>query len=80
MMKVCKKTCLNMTECCMTAKKLRKVAIHFLKDIFRDTTQRKENAFYTLLPGKKNNTGREKCLLPEWGGDAALEHGAVVPL
>jgi hypothetical protein len=56
----------------MTAKKPRKGAIHFLKDIFRDTTQRKENAFYTLLPGKKNNTGREKCLLPGWGGTVPL--------
>ena len=48
-----------MTECCMTAKKPRKGAIHFLKDIFRDTTQRKENAFYTLLPEGKNNSGRD---------------------
>ena len=61
-----------MTECCMTAKKPRKVAIHFLKDIFRDTTQRKENAFYTRLPEGKNNTGREKCLLPGWGGTVPL--------
>ena len=61
-----------MTECCMTAKKPRKGAIHFLKDIFMDTTQRKENAFYTLLRGKKNNTGREKCLLPGWGGTVPL--------
>lgn len=60
MMKVCKKTYLNMTECCKDAKKARKWAIHFLKDIFRDTTQRKENAFYTALPSEKNNTGREK--------------------
>ena len=69
-----------MTECCMTAKKPRKGAIHFLKDIFRDTTRRKEKAFYTLLLKGKNNTGREKCLLPGWGGDAALGHDAVVPL
>ena len=69
-----------MTECCMAAKKPRKGAIHFLKDIFRDTTQRKENAFYTNLPGEKNNTGREKCLHPGWGGDAALEHGGTIPL
>ena len=53
-----------MTECCMTAKKPRKKAIHFLKDIFRDTTQRKENAFYTALPGEKNDTGREKLCSP----------------
>ena len=69
-----------MTECCITAKKPRKGAIHFLKDIFRDTTQRKENAFYTLLPEGKNNTGREKCLLPGRGGDEALAHGGTVPL
>ena len=56
----------------MAAKKARKCAIHFLKDIFRDTTQRKENAFYTLLPEGKDNTGREKCLLPGWGGRAGL--------
>ena len=80
MMKVCKKTPLNMTECCMTAKKARKWAIHFLKDIFRDTTKRKESAFYTLLLEGKNNTGREKFLLPGLGGDAALEHGGTVPL
>ena len=53
-----------MTECCMTAKKPRKGAIHFLKDFFRDTTQRKERAFYTVLPGKKNNTGRESIYPP----------------
>ena len=69
-----------MTECCMTAKKARKWAIHFLKDIFRDTTQRKERAFYTVLPGKKNNTGRES-LYPRVGdGAAALGHGSTVPL
>ena len=61
-----------MTECCITAKKPRKGAIHFLKDIFRDTIQRKENAFYTLLLEWKNNMGREKCLLPEWGGTVPL--------
>ena len=59
----------------MTAKKARKGAIHFLKDIFRDTTQRKENAFYTNLPGEKNNTSREKFHSPGGGGAAAL--GAV---
>jgi len=64
MMQVCKKTSANMTECCKLAKKARKMAIHFLKDFFRDTTQWKENAFYTLLPEGKNNTGREKLLLP----------------
>lgn len=35
-----------------------------MKDIFRDTTQRKENAFYTLLPEGKNNTGRESFCSP----------------
>ena len=69
-----------MTECCKPAKKARKWAIHFLKDFFRDTTQRKENAFYTLLREGKNNTGREKCLLPGWGGAAALERYGTVPL
>ena len=80
MMKVCKKICLNMTECCITAKKPRKGAIHFLKDIFRDTTQRKENAFYTALPSEKNNTGREKLCSPGGGGAATLGYGAAVPL
>ena len=80
MMQVCKKTYLNMTECCMAAKKTRKGAIHFLKDIFRDTTQRKENAFYTLLPEGKNNTGREKLCSPGGGGAATLWYGAAVPL
>ena len=69
-----------MTECCMIAKKPRKGAIHFLKDIFRDTTQRKENAFYTLLPEGKNNTGREKLCSPGEGGAATLGHGGTVPL
>ena len=53
-----------MTECCMAAKKTRKGAIHFLKDIFRDTTQQKENVFYTLLLKGKNNTGRESLCSP----------------
>ena len=58
-----------MIECCMPAKKPRKGAIHFLKDIFRDTTQQKENAFYTLLPEGKNNTGQKNVYSP---GGAAL--------
>ena len=69
-----------MTDCCIAAKKARKWAIHFLKDIFRDTTQRKENAFYTLLLGGKNNTGREKFCSPGGDGAAALGHGSTVPL
>ena len=69
-----------MTECCMAAKKARKGAIHFLKDIFRDTTQRKENSFYTNLPGEKNNTGREKFCSPGGDGAVALAHGGTVPL
>ena len=77
MMKVCKKTPLNMTECCMTAKKARKKAIHILKYIFRDTTQRKENAFYTALPGEKNNTGREKFCSP---GGAVLRTWSAAAL
>ena len=81
MMKVCKKTPANITKCCMAAKKTRKWAIiHFLKDIFRDTTQRKENAFYTALPSEKNNTGREKLCSPGGGGAATLGYGAAVPL
>lgn len=80
MMQVCKKTSANMTECCKAAKKPRKGAIHFLKDIFRDTTQRKENAFYTALPSEKNNTGREKLCSPGGGGAATLGYGAAVPL
>ena len=35
-----------------------------MKDFFRDTTQRKESTFYTVLPGKKNNTGRESIYPP----------------
>ena len=80
MMQVCKKTPLNITKCCMAAKKARKGAIHFLKDIFRDTTQRKDKAFYTLLLEGKNNTGREKLCSPGGDGAAALAHGAAVPL
>ena len=68
-----------MTECCKPAKKARKKAIHFLKDFFRDTTQRKENAFYTLLREGKNNTGREKFCSPGGGGAATLGHGGDVP-
>ena len=67
-------------ECCITAKKPRKGAIHLLKDIFRDTTRRKEKAFYTALPSEKNNTGREKLCSPGGGGAATLGYGAAVPL
>lgn len=35
-----------------------------MKDIFRDTTQQKENVFYTLLLEGKNNTGRESLCSP----------------
>ena len=42
-----------------------------MKDFFRDTTQRKERAFYTVLPGKKNNTGRES-IYPRVGRRAGL--------
>lgn len=63
MMKVCKKTLLNMTECCTTAKKTRKRAIHILKDFFRDTTQRKKCAPFCSLSRRKSLSpwGRGSC-------------------
>lgn len=48
-----------------------------MKDIFRDTTQWKENAFYTNLPGKKT-TQVEKSSAPRVGdGAAALGDAAL---
>ena len=68
-----------MTDCCMAAKKARKWAIHFLKDIFRDTTQRKENAFYTNLRARKT-THVEKSFAPRVGDGAAALGAAALYL
>ena len=66
MMQVCKKTCLNMTECCMTAKKPRKGAIHFERYFQGYYTAERKRLLYTLT-GREKQHGSRKMFTPRVG-------------
>ena len=67
MMQVCKKTCLNMTECCMTAKKTAKRGDTFLERYFQGYyTAERKRLLYTLT-GREKQHGSRKMFTPRVG-------------